>query len=47
MSSPKENSSITELEGMEFYILADKGFEIAFLKKLNKLQENSDASTKS
>ena len=43
MPSQKENIHfpITELQGMEFFDLANNEFKIAVLKKLNELQENA------
>lgn len=43
ISSPKDNNPlITELKGMESCNLVDKEFKIAVLRKLNKLQENTE-----
>lgn len=42
MALPKDNPPVTEFNDMKFCDLVDKEFKIALLRKLNKLQENTE-----
>ena len=45
MTPPKDHNNIpvTDLKGMKIYNFPEKEFKIAFLRKLNELQENRES----